>query len=100
MRNYAFIMLVAFLAGCATASEEIPLPKVTRFDQNPKARSAYLEAYRVGYQAPHELGLCNWGLSNDEVEIAQLMGRYDGQLAAQEAQESKRTSIRPKERLR
>ena len=99
MRTYVLIMLMAFSVSCATTPKEIPVPKVTRFDRNPKARSAYLESYRAGYQAPDEIGLCSWGDSHDEITIAGRAGRYDGQMAAKEARELERSS-RPKERLR
>jgi hypothetical protein len=86
VRYYASILIVSILAGCVSAPV-VPLPTVTDFDDNPKARAAYLEAYSQGYRArltgDHSI-YCS-PRRGGIIETASEIGWLEGQTAARKA---------------
>ena len=87
MRVMVSILMLLLVMGCASRSD-VPLPTVTRFDDNPKARAAYLEAFRQYYRAsmaghPSMPG-CTFG-KGGAVATAREDGAYDGLSAADKA---------------
>ena len=83
MRLICLTLLSAVLAGCAS-SPPVVLPKTTEFDDNPKARAAFLKAYREGYlaQLSGQSGvICLFG-RDGIVGTAREIGWMDGQSAA------------------
>jgi hypothetical protein len=88
MRPLYYVMLLALVVGCASVSD-VPLPVATRYDDNPRARSAYLDGYRMGYR-DFVGGQARVGpdvFSDDPVAKAGMVGWYDGRQAALEAAE-------------
>jgi hypothetical protein len=70
-------------AGIASVPD-VPLPASTPYDGNPKARTAYLEGYRLGYKAfvaDRAVGGPDV-FSDDPVAKARMFGWYDGYQAA------------------
>jgi len=91
MRQIILISLLAIVVGCAS-TPHVALPAKTDFDDNPKARKAYLEAYREGYlaqMAGHSGVICLFG-RDGIVGTAREIGRMMGQFAASEAMHEKR----------
>ena len=84
--NRAVAMLVlGLVAGCASAPD-IPLPATTPYDNDPKARKAYLEAYRVGYSHGLRGGGCSPdSFGHDKISEATNFGWFYGQVAGAEA---------------
>ncbi len=86
MRGACFILLFGLaVAGCASVAK-VPLPAKTPYDQNPKARAAYLDGYRAGYRHFVSAHHVSWPdvFSNDPVAKARMFGFYDGQSYAEE----------------
>ena len=81
-RATAFCILsLALLTGCASTAH-IPMPAWTPYDSNPKARQAYLAAYRAGYRYGLEgHGSPPASFGNDNSSDASGFGWFHGLLA-------------------
>ena len=83
MRAAASLLLLLFAFGCASTAR-VPLPTVTPFDDNPKARSAYLAAYQEYYRAAvsgnYSKPGCSFG-QDGTVSTAREIGGWHGMLA-------------------
>jgi hypothetical protein len=90
MRHIYLMMLLGVAAGCASVSD-VPLPMVTQYDGNRRARSAYLEGYRDGYRYFVAGGTSDGPevFSDDPIAKARMYGWYDGTEAAMVRREGK-----------
>ena len=82
MRQLAYGLLLILLCGC-TSTSSVPYPAVTNFDDQPKARTAYMKGFRDGYRAAlaGELSItCGMG-EGGLIGTANEIGWMDGQLS-------------------
>ena len=97
MRSLNCILLLGFVAGCAPVSD-VPLPKTTRYDSNPKTEEEYLEGYLLGYReflAGRANGSGPDVFNSDPIARARMFGWYDGREAAVGMAEPQRGTNRP-----
>ena len=95
MRYFVSIALLFLGVSCASRPD-VPLPKVTLFDDNPKARAAYLREYRFFYRAylagNRSIPPCGFG--RDPITTAGEMGGGDGMQAAAQAELNRERTAR------
>ena len=79
MRYCRLIFLCIVLAGCSSGPD-VPLPKTTPYDDQPKGRAAYLKGYKEGYRHGFVRGYqwnCFLGLTN-LTDVAATFGWNEG----------------------